>query len=171
MKNAKNVFQILCIMLVALTLTNCQHDTITETQQEATVQKKFPFTASFISQHEVEVNAKLSNQMRSLATLQSNNIAENVYNELYNFTVNTNVINFVESTASDSHSYTFSINRENNAESILENLVFSYDVLTDDYKASLVTYHFTALQQQEFIISKHVSTPYEITSDCLITCS
>lgn len=144
-------------------LVNCQNDTITEMQQEATVQKQFPYTASLLSKQEVEVNSKLSNQMRSLATLQSSNIGESMYSETYNFTVYTDVVNFVESMENNSHSYTFPINRENYTGNELENLVFSYDTLTDDYNTSLVTYHFTSVQYQEFLLTRHVTTPHEIT--------
>ncbi|MBC8753949.1 hypothetical protein H2O64_04655 [Kordia sp. YSTF-M3] len=165
MKRVRNLIRVLCILTLALTLTNCQNDTVTEIQEEATVQKEFPFKSSVLSKQDVEVNTKLSNQMRSLATLQSSSIAESVYNETYNFTVHTDVANFVESTENNSHSYTFPIERDNNTGSTLENLVFSYNASIDDYTASLVTYHFTASQKQEFVLTKHVATSHEITSE------
>jgi hypothetical protein len=163
MKNLRNLFQVLCILTIGLSLTNCQNDSVAEMQEEATVQKEFPFTSSLLTRQDLEANSKLSNQMRSLATLQTSSIAENEYNETYNFTVHTDVVNFVESTENDSHTYTFPIERDNSTGSALENLVFSYDASIDDYTASLVTYHFTASQKQEFVLTKHVATPHEIT--------
>ncbi|QHI34982.1 hypothetical protein IMCC3317_03280 [Kordia antarctica] len=164
MKKVRNLMRILCILLLFL-FTNCQHDTVIETQQEETLQNKFSLKSSVLSMQEAEANIKLSNKMRSLTTLQSSNIAENVYSEAYNFTIDTYVVKLVESTENDSHSYTFPISRENNVGSVLENLVFSYNTTTDDYDASLVTYHFNASQKQEFLTSKHVSTPYGITNE------
>ncbi|QHI35766.1 hypothetical protein IMCC3317_11140 [Kordia antarctica] len=167
MKRVRKLFRFLCILTLAMSLTNCQHDTVAEIQQEEALQKEFPFKSSVLSKQEVEANTKLSNQMRSLATLQSSSLAESVYNETYNFTVDTDVVKFVESTENDSHSYTFPISRENNTGSALENLVFSYNATTDDYEASLVTYHFNASQQQEFLLTQHVRTPYEISYESI----
>ncbi|QHI37095.1 hypothetical protein IMCC3317_24730 [Kordia antarctica] len=168
MKRVRKLFQVLCVLTLVVSLTNCQHDdAINETQQAEALQKEFPFKSSVLSMQEVEVNTKLSNQMRSLATLQSSSSAESVYNETYNFTIATDAVKFVESTENDSHSYTFQISRENNTGSALENLVFSYNAITDDYEASLVTYHFTASQQQEFLLTQHVRTPHEITYESI----
>jgi len=164
MKRVRNVCRTLCILTLILALTNCQNDTVTEMQQEASTQKEFPFTSSLISKQEVEANTKLSTQMRSLTTLQNSSMAESTYTETYNFTVHTNAVKFIESTENNSHSYTFPISRENNTGTALENLVFSYNTTTDDYEASLVTYHFNAAQQQEFLLTQHVATPHEITS-------
>ena len=163
MKKVRNLFRILCIFTIAVMLTNCQQDTVTEMQQEEALQKTFPFKTSIMSTQEVEANTKLSNQMRSLATLQTSNTAENVYNGTYNFTVHTDVVKFIESTENNSHSYTFPISRDNATGSNLENLVFSYDAITDNYSASLVTYHFSASQRQEFLLTKHVRTPSHIS--------
>ncbi|QHI37377.1 hypothetical protein IMCC3317_27560 [Kordia antarctica] len=167
MKTVRNLFRFLCILTLVVSLTNCQHDTVSETQQDEALQKEFPFKSSILSKQDVEANTKLSNQMRSLTTLQSSNLAESVYNETYNFTIDTDVVKFVESTENDLHSYTFPISRENNTSSALENLVFSYNATTDNYEASLVTYHFTASQQQEFLLTQHVRTPYEISYESI----
>ncbi|MBC8755260.1 hypothetical protein H2O64_11285 [Kordia sp. YSTF-M3] len=163
MKIVRNLIRVLCILTIGSSLTNCQNDTITEMQEEATVQKEFPFKSTLLTRQDLEANSKLSNQMRSLATIQNSSIAESTYNETYNFTVHTNIVKFVESTENNSHSYTFPIDRDNSTGSTLENLVFSYNVTTDDYEASLVTYHFSAAQQQEFVLTQHVATPHEIT--------
>ena len=163
MKRVRNLFNVLCILLVALLVTNCQNDTVVEMQEEATVQKEFPFTSRLISKQEVEANSKLSNQMRSLTTLQNSSVAESTYYETYNFTVHTDVVKFIESTENNSHSYTFPIGRENNTGTALEDLVFSYNTTTDDYEANLVTYHFNATQQQELLQTQHIATPHEIT--------
>lgn len=163
MNSVRNLFRVLCILAVTMSLINCQTDTVAEIQQEKTLQKAFPFKSSVLTKQDVEANTKLSNQMRSLATLQSSNLSESVYNSLYNFSVATDVVKFVESTENNSHSYTFPIERENSTGTELENLVFAYDEATEDYTASLVTYHFNASQKQEFFLTQHVTTPHDIS--------
>lgn len=163
MKKTKTLFKILCTVICTLTFTNCQENVIQENDGQITSQKYFPFISSSISQKNVEANTKLSNQIRNLATLQSSNIPESLYADLYDFSVNVDVVNFVESTENESHSYTFSINRDDNEENVLENLVFSYDANIDNYIANLVTYHFTSTQKQEFVLTKHTSGSYDVS--------
>ena len=158
MNNVKNLCRVLCILVILVSFTNCQNDTVTEIQQEEALQKEFPFKTTLLTKQDIEANSKLSNQMRSLANLQSNSIGKSTYNETYGFTVDTEIVKFIEHTENNSHSYTFPIERENNTGSELENLVFTYDATLDDYTASLVTYHFSAEQKQEMLISGHISS-------------
>ncbi|MGH1384456.1 hypothetical protein [Kordia sp.] len=141
-----------------LSFTNCQNDTVTEIQQEEATEKEFPFKTTLLTKQDIEANSKLSNQMRSLTNIQSSNIGKSIYNDTYGFTVDTDIVKFIEHTENNSHSYTFPIERENNTGNELENLVFTYDATLDDYAASLVTYHFSASQRQELLINGHISS-------------
>ncbi|WP_420573042.1 hypothetical protein [Kordia sp.] len=163
MKRVRNVFQFLCILVVMLACTNCQNDTEIETQHTEGLQKEFPYRSSVLTKQAIEINTKLSNQMRSITGIQNDELSKSVYNSVYDFTVYTDVINFVESTENNKHSYTFPIERGNNTGSSLENLVLSYDETIDDYTASIVAYHFTASQKQEFLENQHVSTSYGVS--------
>ncbi|MBC8755860.1 hypothetical protein H2O64_14375 [Kordia sp. YSTF-M3] len=120
-----------------------------------------------MSKQDVDSNNKLSDKMRSLATLQQGSLAESTYSELYNFTIDASIVKFVENVETNAHSYTFSISRANDTSSVLENAVFSYNETMDDYDASLITYHFTESQRQEFLATRHVNSPYEITYEPL----
>ena len=161
MKIVRNLFQKLCV-LVLLLLSNCQSDTVTETQQEETLQKRPSFKTTIISKQDIEANAKLSNKMNSLAAIQNDQIGKSVYNGTYDFSIDTYVAKLVESNDNDKHSYTFPISRENYTGSEVENLVLSYIETDDDYKASLITYHFSAEQKQQYLLIGYVDTPYEI---------
>lgn len=152
-----------CILVLLLLLSNCQNDTVTETQQEEVLQKQSSFETTIISKKDMEVNAKLSNKMNSVKTILNDQIGKSIYNEMYDFTIYTDAAKLVESTSSNAHSYTFSIGRDNDASNAIENLVFSYNESNDDYKTGLITYDFTATQKQEYMTNGHVSTPYEIS--------
>jgi len=166
MKIVRNLMHTLFI-LVSFLLTNCQSDTVTEIQQEETLLKESPFKSTLLSAQDIESNNKLSTKMRSLATLQQGSFTESTSSEIYNFTIDATIVKFVENVETNTHSYTFSISRENNTSSVLENVVFSYNETMDDYDASLVTYHFTELQRQEFIATRHVNSSYQITYEPL----
>jgi len=166
MKIVRNLMRTLCILVLFL-LTNCQSDTVTEIQQEETLLKESPFKSTLLSAQDIESNNKLSTKMRSLATLQQGSFTESTSSEIYNFTIDATIVKFVENVETNTHSYTFSISRENNTSSVLENVVFSYNETMDDYDASLVTYHFTELQRQEFIATRHVNSSYQITYEPL----
>lgn len=73
----------------------------------------------------------------------------------------------IESTESNAHSYTFPIERTNYTGSELQNVVFSYDVTTNSYGAHLVTYHLSAAQKQEFLLTRHVNSAYEVSHQSL----
>ena len=158
MKRVKNVCRVLCILTILVSFTNCQNDTVTEIQQEEATGKEFPFKTTLLTKQDIEANSKLSNQMRSLTNLQSSSISKSTYNDTYGFTVDIDIVKFIENTENNSHSYTFPIERENNTGSELENLVFTYDSTLDDYTASLVTYHFSAEQKQELLSNGHISS-------------
>lgn len=158
MNNVKKLCQVLCILIMMLSFTNCQNDTVTEIQQEEATGKEFPFKTTLLTKQDIEANSKLSNQMRSLTNIQSSSIGKSIYNDTYGFTVDTDIVKFIEDTENNSHSYTFPIERENNTGNELENLVFTYDATLDDYIASLVTYHFSASQRQELLINGHISS-------------
>ncbi|EDP96504.1 hypothetical protein KAOT1_03807 [Kordia algicida OT-1] len=163
MKTVRNLCQILCILVAMLAFTNCQTDTDTVLAEEQAMQKAFPYTKSVLTQQEVAANTKLSNQLRGLATMQQ----QFTENNMYDFTVHTERVHYIESTENNTHSYTFPVSRTNNSGTALENMVFSYNASTEDYTATLVTYHFNALQQQEFFTTQHVGTPYEISSETI----
>ena len=161
MNNVRNLFQILCILALLVTLTNCQNENSTDLVTNEALQKEFPYTTSLLSQLEIETNTKLSTTMRNFATIQSQSIAEN--STSYDFTIHTDVVKLIESTNSNAHSYTFPIERPNYTGSELENVVFSYDVATDSYDAHLVTYHLSAAQKQELLQSQHISSAYDVS--------
>ncbi|EDP95084.1 hypothetical protein U8527_08650 [Kordia algicida OT-1] len=165
MKIVRNSFQILSILVLFL-FSNCQNDTIVEAQQEEAVHQKAPFKSTFVSKQDIENNDKLSDRMRRLSTLQQSGFAESSDSELYDFTIDASYVKLVENMETNAHSYTFTVVREN-SNSTIENVVFSYNELTEDYDASLVTYHFTASQRQEFLKSRHVNSSYEITYEQL----
>lgn len=164
MKNAKTVFQILCLVICTLTFTNCQDDTTEENQEQLHVAKEqFPYVSRLVYTEQLETNSKLNDQIRNLTILQSNINFKSTSDTLYDFSVNPNVVYFIENLENNSHSYTFSVKRASNTKNMLENLVFTYDSNTEDYSASLVTYHFTLEQKKEFLLTQHVRSTYEIS--------
>ena len=157
MKIVRNLFHYLCIFVLFLTF-GCQDDTLIEVQQEENLQTKSTFKSSTLYKKDIETNVKLNTKMNSLSTLQNQQIGKSVYNETYDFTIDTDIAKYVENTENDSHSYTFAIHRANNPDSTVENIVFSYDATNDSYEASLLTYHFSDLQKQELLLNGHISS-------------
>lgn len=162
MKTVKNLCQVLYILALLVSFTNCQNDTVAEMQQAESVEQAPPFKSSLLTRQDVETNSKLFNQMRSLNRIQSNGIAKSAYNGVYDFTVDADVVKYIESTTSNTHSYTLPIERDLPT-SELENLVFTYNATTDDYSASIMTYHFSTVQKQEFITYGYTSSNYQIS--------
>ncbi|KAB8155433.1 hypothetical protein EZY14_005980 [Kordia sp. TARA_039_SRF] len=170
MKKVKNLCQFLCILALFVSFTNCQNDSVSEMQHEEILQKEFPFKTTLLSKQDIATNSKLSNQMRNLKIIQSSDASKSVYNAMHDFTIDTDAVKLIESTENNTHSYTFPIERSQPNGSELENLVFMYDEATDNYSASLVTYHFSQTQLQEFINTGHItSSSYNISYESIDT--
>ncbi|EDP95283.1 hypothetical protein U8527_15805 [Kordia algicida OT-1] len=161
MKIVRKLFHFLCIF-VLLIIFSCQDDTFIETQQEEILQTKPTIKSSTLFKKDLENNVKLNAKMNSLSTFKNQQIGKNVYNDTYNFTIETNVAKFVEDLENDTHSYTFAVHRMNNSVSTVENVVFSYDTESDTYEASLVTYLFSASQKEEYLQNGYITTAYDI---------
>ena len=95
MKTVKNLCRVLCILAVLVSFVNCQNDTVAEIQQEETLQKEFPYKSTLLTKQDIESNSKLSNQMRSLRTLQSSSGAKSTYNDTYDFIIDTDVVKLI----------------------------------------------------------------------------
>ncbi|PTX62694.1 hypothetical protein C8N46_10290 [Kordia periserrulae] len=160
MKKVRILFRYLCIF-VLLSMMSCQNDAPLE-ELGKDIELEPTYKVSVIYTQEIQANSKLDEKMRNLIPIRQNQIGKNVYNETYNFTIDTSAAKFIENTENNSHSYTLAISRDTDIGSTIENIVFSYDALNDNYTASLVTYLFTAAQKQEYLSFGYVSTPYDL---------
>jgi len=166
MKNIKTVFQALYFIVCILIFTNCQGDKIEENQEQLhSINDKFPYSSSLVYKEHLEANSKLNHQIMNLGVLKTKTNTESIDNALYDFSISLDAVCFIESVYDNSHSYTFMVKRENSTENVLETLVFSYDPGIEDYMTSLITYHFSEAQKKEFLLTQHVRTPYEVSSE------
>jgi len=154
-------------ILVLYFLVGCQDDSLVEVQQKEILQSESFYKVSNILKQDIQANKKLTTKMKSIIAIKYNEIGKSVYNTTYDFTINTRMAKFIESTNNNIHSYTFTIHRNNNTDGTIENLVFSYNTLTDDYNAGLVTYDLTASQKQEYLTSGQISSPFNISFSSL----
>jgi hypothetical protein len=137
------------LIIIFSLFINCQTDDY-EVQKE--LKNQFPYKTTVIKNKDILSNTKLNNQISNFSTLKS-----------YDFTISTDFVKLIENIENNSHSYTFPIKRSQSAENSLENLVFMYDATSDNYSSSIVTYHFSDTQIQEFISTGHIaSSSYDI---------
>ena len=162
MKKIRNLTTKLLILVLLLNL-GCQNESLITQKQEDNFQAKTSYSSKTIFEQEIQANTKLSSKITDLEISKYNQINKDVYNQTYDFTINTDVAKLVENTNENKHSYTFSISRNNDTDSAIENLVLSYSESNENYNAGLVTYHFTDSQKQEYLSTGHVSTSYSVS--------
>lgn len=166
MKKIRILVQTLPVLILLL-LFGCQDDSFVETKQNEASQSKLSFKVSTIFKQDIQANEKLTAKIIRLIKPKHHEIGKNIYNETYDFTINTDAARLIENSNDNGHSYTFPINRGNYTNSDIENLVFTYDELNDDYNAGLVTHHLTLNQKQEYLTTSQISTPFNVSFSSL----
>ncbi len=126
---------------ITIAINSCQQDDFKI--DEFAVENETPFSMKIISNNEIKENSIVFEQLKKFSknTINNNVLAREVDNSNYGFTVNTDYSKFVESNDGSLHSYTFLIEREEEGNEILENLVLTLQ--TDGtYKTEVVSYDF-----------------------------
>lgn len=143
MKNKlKKLFRLgFALFAISLLLTNCENETQeeiqTESQEPTLILKQY-------SKQDIEKNQKLVSRLSEFNDKLTKNKSEKisartVYNSEYDFTINTNLANYIEN--GDYHSYTFPLVQDDDEK--MTNVLFE---LNDqgEYDAFLVKYDYTA---------------------------
>ncbi len=159
----KNKITLLFLILGMLTLFfACQKDdTTSETVETEAAAPEGPYKISTIDQSNVQQNSKITTRLANLLCKHSKSTSDTqfreIYNEAYDFSIDTDNVTYIESTDGTYHSYTFEVFRSDATES-LENLLLS---LQEDgsYKAVLVSYDLTSQEKANLLIG--ISPDYE----------
>ncbi len=163
MKNKFKSYLKLGILLfcISFLLTNCEKDLNEEVPAPQSLKSKLKIET--LNSKQVNSNSKVAKKLQNLFTKSKESVnsgsAREIYNEEYGFTVNTDIVKYIQDFENNSHSYTFQIIRENNDINTLENLVLS-SVNQTEYTAQLIRYHLTNEQLHEIYENNHVSTYY-----------
>lgn len=155
------------LFTISLLLTNCQkeNDLIENLEEDNT----FPYSVSKLSFKEVSKNSKLLGQIENI----NNNVDQNttvsasknsnnkiIFLSKYNFYVDTDEGNYLESLDATYHSYTFPIYRTNpNENNLVENLLFSFNKDKNLYDTFVITYNLT--NQERALLSSNNSVNLE----------
>lgn len=137
--------------VIILFFLGCQEDSFKEIQNEEDLSKS-PYTMRIINTKEIQENSMIQEKLESFSRKKTHVSENEIYNEEYNFTVNTDYAKYIESEAETLHSYTFLIKRDQYTGSV-ENLVFS-SLPDGTYNTSIVVYDFTNVNEVEIKIAK-----------------
>lgn len=139
---------------VSIFIYACQKDDDIKTVEKNSGINQTEFKISKIGKSKLDKNTKLRSQLKIFPKNLKNNKSDDSLNKTvvsseYGFTINTDFANYLESTDSSYHSYTFYIQRDIETNS-LENLLLS---LKPDgtYKAVLITYNTTAQEKEDML--------------------
>lgn len=121
------------LLVVLLTFVSCQQDDVYMNDSNALSKG----SSRVITYSELRTMPKA---IAVLENLKKKERQKSVYNERYDFTVDTTSIALFE--IGDYHSLTFTISRDNMEEGIVENLVLNWEPY-DDYKSFLTKYTLT----------------------------
>ena len=137
---------------ITILLWNCEKEEI-----EKEVVKKSNYSVSKINFSDIKQNTQLIQKLEKFSKSKkkeeindTNTQNKDVYSSEYDFTINTDFINFVESRKGNYHSYTFPIEREID-NGLVENLLVSLKK-DGSYDFSLISYNIT---QQEKLKIHH----------------
>jgi len=119
-----------------------------------------------LSNQEVFTKSKVAEKLMEFKQLQTNNLQARgtVFNEEYNFIINTDIVKYIYDTESGNNSYNFPIKRPNSTETdSLENFVLNLNRY-GKYDAFIVKYGFTKNEYQEIDQSTLESKNTQFTS-------
>lgn len=143
-----------------LLLNSCQVED--ESRQTINSQiNKLPYLTSKVNYRKLEENKVLINKLNSIEDLNNNYstsaTSKIIYVPQYEFYIDTDESNYVESLDGNYHSYTFPIifanEQENNK---VNNLVLSYNQDINDYEAFFFTYELTSEEKEKIINREYV---------------
>jgi hypothetical protein len=138
--------KLLCLFMgILLTFTACQEDDI-----EFTREKSGTVTSRLINYDELKAMPKA---MAKLQKIKEEKLKKSVYNERYDFTVDTTEVLLIE--IGDYHSLTFSIIRDSTYDDTVENLVLNWEPY-DDYLAFKAEYNLTEEEKDKIRNNEHV---------------
>lgn len=135
---------ILLFTLLPLSLFNCKQDDDYHIINKTNHSQKSNIIIKTLSKKEVFTNKIIKEKVKKLQselTPNKNIASRDIYNFQYNFTINTEHVNYIETESL--HSYTFAIYKANSE--TLDNLVLVYN--GENYYAYIVSYSITAQEQ------------------------
>ncbi|GAA3792578.1 hypothetical protein GCM10022271_26140 [Corallibacter vietnamensis] len=159
MKKLKNYLKLGFILYgISLLIISCQkNDDIITTEQHL---EKTSLQIKIIKNKEIFSNNKLFSKLHEFSTIKNTENSQNktVYNAVYDFYIDTDIANYIETDAN--HSYTFPIYR-NTSSNLIENLLLS---LQEDgtYKAYLIAYHFSEEQKNQVNNLQNIVGDYDL---------
>jgi len=168
-RTIKNYLKLGVLLLgISFSLINCEKDFTEDITNPQNLNSKLKFeTLNF---EQVKSNPRVAEKLKKLfpksKVAVNSSSAREIYNAEYDFTVNTDVVKYIENSENNSHSYTFQITRENQDVNILENLVL-VAINGGDYSARLTRYYLNNEQRQELENDNHISTYYHTETEQL----
>ena len=140
----KNYFKTIILLLgILLTLSNCEeNESLIDVKNE-----KSKIKLTVINKNDFTDNYKLIQNLNKFESKKTSLKSKKVYNSIYNFTINTNSVTYIEK--DNLHSYTFSIYRDDKSDLNIENLVLSLNE-NGEYDAIIVNYDFSINQLKSF---------------------
>lgn len=127
----------LLIVIVVTSIVSCEKYDLTDNSLS---EYKSPFKVSELDFTETKLPRDITQFVRN-NSFEINRKSNVVIDSAQNFYVNTDKVKYLQAIDSSFHSYTFLVNRLNQQNDIIENLVFSSDSL-GGYSANLVKYDF-----------------------------
>lgn len=138
-------------LLLCIATIGCQED-IDDIDLDEKLAQELPYSSRTISEEDYIKNERLTSKLKTVLSNIDKSSNRSIYNEEYDFYIQTHNVRYIESTLSDYHSYTFAI------EDAHKNIVFSYNTNSQDYDSYLFEYLYTPDQIEEFENTGHVST-------------
>lgn len=131
-------------------VSSCKQDDFEKTVQNVDIQHGLKLQR--VTYLEFEKNSKLINSLdvfNQYLEIQKGLASKNVYDETYDFTVNTDFATYLNNEEEGYHSYTFPIHRRNSDSLEVENLVLMSTDGGETYKDFIVKYNLTAEQYSD----------------------
>ncbi|UPS92511.1 hypothetical protein [Bizionia sp. M204] len=133
---------------MAFLFTNCEPDINTDIKAKESSR----FSTQDLNTEQIRSKKHITEKLEDLnlenaASHDSQN--KIVYNGSYGFTVNTDLVKYVEDLETGNHSYSFSIQRDSTITNNLENLLLQYNPADGNYYAYIVQYAFTNDELQD----------------------
>ena len=142
-QNLKNYLKLGILFFgISLFVTNCEKDYTNEIE----IQTHSRFKVKILNQKQVNSNKQIAEKLKKVdlkIKRKTNSVfSKEIYNEEYDFTINTDYVKYLEDTENGNHSYNFLISRENPEDDKLENLLLILNS-EGNYDAYLVKYDFS----------------------------
>lgn len=139
------------IIILTLFIFNCEKED--DYFIPITKENELPFTVSKIDSDDILENETLVNQLSEIECQNNtgNEVSSKlVYAEGYDFYVDTDDGNYLESFDGNYHSYSYPIYRVNSSTSnLVENLIFSYNELSNIYDVYMSSYALTSQERED----------------------